>query len=168
MTRRFKPLALAVIGAALCAVGSMPPANAQSNEAVLTVNANVSNTCDVTSQPSTLNMGYDPMNDSPSLGTSSFTYTCTNGASVYVTPYSSNYTGGSSWYTTMSGNYLYYTLWNDQSCQSNQLTQNSAEYLGGGTGSSQTYYICAIPNTGQTSVPAGTYGDTVTFTFNFG
>ena len=60
-------------------------------------------------------------------------------------------------------------LFNDLVCTSNQLSNGASESLGAGTGSSQTYNVCAIPYN-DTGIPggAGSYKDTVTFTFNFG
>ena len=89
MTATFKSLALAAIGATL-GIGSIAPAGAATNQAVLTVNATVTNNCDVLTQPATLTMSYDPLTNVATLGTSSFTYACTSGASVAVTPASTN------------------------------------------------------------------------------
>ncbi len=167
MTATFKSLALAAIGATLV-IGSIAPAGAATNQAVLTVNATVTNNCDVLTQPATLTMSYDPLTNVATLGTSSFTYACTSGASVAVTPASTNVVTAPNWETTSGANTLLYTLWNSLTCTTGQLTNGTSESLSAGTGASQTYNICAIPNLAQQTSPAGTYTDTVTFTFNFG
>jgi spore coat protein U-like protein len=168
MTHIFKSLTLAVVGAALFASGSIAPAGAATNQAVLTVNANVTNNCDVLTQPSTLTMSYNPVQNVATLGTSTFTYACTNGASVAVTPTSPNPADPTTWAAKSGANNLFYTLWNSLTCVVGQLSNGSSESLSAGTGSSQTYNVCAIPNTGQQTSSPGTYVDTVTFTFNFG
>jgi spore coat protein U-like protein len=169
MPNMFKSVALAVLGAALFASSSVAPTGAATNQAVLTVNATVTNNCDVAGNPAMLSMSYDPLTNTPTLGTSSFTYACTNGASVSVTPASLNVVGAPNWEAVYNSSDLLYTLWNNSTCSgSGQLSNGVSESLSAGTGSSQTYNICAIPNTGQQTEPAGTYVDTVTFTFNFG
>jgi len=167
MTLTIRSLALA-IGAMLFAFGSTAPASAATNQAVLTVNATVTNNCDVLTQPATLTMSYNPVTNSPTLGTSSFTYACTNGASVSVTQASPNFYGnGTAWEAKNGANILVYDLNNNLTCAGSELTNGGTESLGSGTGSSQTYNICAVPVT-NTGVLAGTYVDTITWTFNFG
>ncbi len=167
MIRVFKFLTLAVIGAVLT-IGSMAPVGAATNQAVLNVSATVTNNCDVLTQPGTLTMTYDPARPFGTEGTSSFTYACTNGASVAVIPTSPNYVPYESWEAKNGANNLTYTLWNSLTCQPPELGNGTSESLSAGTGSSQTYNICATPNNGNQTSPAGTYVDTVTFTFNFG
>jgi spore coat protein U-like protein len=160
---------LAIVAAMLFAIGGTAPASAATNQAVLNVSATVTNNCDVAGNPATLTMSYDPLTNTPTLGTSSFTYACTLGASVSVTPASLNVVGAPNWEGVYNSSDLLYTLWNNLTCSgSGQLSNGVSESVGSGTGSSQTYNICAIPNTGQQTAPAGTYVDTVTFTFNFG
>jgi hypothetical protein len=173
---RLNVVKLAVIGAALFAIVSLAPAAASTNQAVLAVNANVTNNCDVLTQPATLNMSYNPTTNTSTPGTSSFTYECTNGASVSVTPTSPNNggpgngTGGSGWALEPGG--IAYYLYNDLTCTTNELTNGTfgqgSQNLSAGTGSSQTYNICAEIAIGQENAALGTYTDTVTFTFNFG
>jgi len=170
MPSMFKSLALAVAGAALFATGSMAPAGAATNQAVLTVNATVTNNCDVLTQPATLSMTYNPIQLVGTSGTSSFTYACTLGASVAVTPTSQYVAGGNQWLAEKLDPQvnLFYYLYNDLACASNQLSNGTSESLSAGTGASQTYAICGIPIVGQLYTSAGIYTDTVTFTFNFG
>ncbi len=171
MTHALKSLAPAVLGVALFAIGGMTPAAAATNQAILNVSAAVTNNCDVLTQPATLTMYFNPVQLIATPGTSSFTYACTNGASVSVTPTSPNVGAPPpQWIAQNSNQYdLYYVLFNDLVCTSNQLSNGASESLGAGTGSSQTYNVCAIPYN-DTGIPggAGSYKDTVTFTFNFG
>ena len=90
MTHALKSLAPAVLGVALFAIGGMTPAAAATNQAILNVSAAVTNNCDVLTQPATLTMYFNPVQLIATPGTSSFTYACTNGASVSVTPTSPN------------------------------------------------------------------------------
>jgi spore coat protein U-like protein len=161
---------LTVAGAALFAVGSMSPADAATNQAILTVNATVTNNCDVLTQPATLTMSLNTIQPIRTLGTSSFTYACTNGASVSVTPTSEYNYGCCDFEAQYNGNDLIFSLYNDLACATNELSPGTSESLSAGTGSSQTYDICGIPYSGQAvgPLPAGMYTDTVTFTFNFG
>ena len=169
MIRVFKFLTLAVIGAVLT-IGSIAPSGAATNQAVLNVSASVTNNCDVLTQPLTLTMSLDTIQPIRTLGTSSFTYACTNGASVAVTPTSLYTYGCCNFEAQYNGNDLIFSLYNDLACATNELSPGASESLSAGTGSSQTYDICGIPYSGQTvgPLPAGTYVDTVTFTFNFG
>ncbi len=168
MTRTFKSLALGVVAAAVLAGGSIAPAGATSGAtATLTVNGTVTNNCAVDSQPAALNMSYDAISDTPTSGTSSFTFTCTNGASVTITPTSSNTSNTPNWDAVNGPNALNYNLFNDLACTTGQMSQGTA-VNDTGTGSAQTFDICGVPSTGQQSLPAGTYTDTVTFTFNYG
>jgi spore coat protein U-like protein len=166
-TRTLYRLPLAFVGAALLAIGGVAPAGAATNQAVLTVNATVTNNCDVLTQPATLTMTYNPVQNIETLGTSSFTYACTNGASVSVIPTSPNL-DGSTWIATGGNGDFLYHLYNDLACTTNQLVNGTSESLSAGTGSSQTYNICAIGELGLTDLTAATYVDTVTFTFDFG
>jgi spore coat protein U-like protein len=168
MGHTFKALSLAVVGAALFTLGSVTTVGAATNQAVLTVNGTVTNNCDVLTQPATLNMSYNPLDNLATPGTSSFTYDCTSGASVSVTPVSANVVTAPNWEAKASSNTLQYTLWNSTTCTTGQLTNGTSESLSAGSGSSQSYNICATPNLGQQTAPSGTYTDTVTFTFNFG
>jgi spore coat protein U-like protein len=196
MPHPFKPLALAVLCAGLFAGGSTAPAGAQIGpppagaQAVLTVSAAVTSDCEVLGNPPALLMAYNPVLDEAKQGTSSFQYTCTNGTSVSVTPTSINCASSSSSSSSCTGTNweattglaqvqqgtspLLYSLWNGTTCSlgsssssgSQQLSNGVQELLLDGTGLPQTYNICAIPNTGQETLTAGKYQDTVTFTFN--
>src|SRR5579864_8253233 len=129
MTRTFRCLALAAVGAAVFASGSVMPAKAATNQAVLTVNATVTNNCDVLTQPSTLTMGYDAVQNVATSGTSSFTYACTNGASVSVLPTDPNFALSGHWqaYSNSPPAFLNYNLFNDLACATNQLTEGASE-----------------------------------------
>lgn len=160
---------------------------------MLSVNATVDSGCEVlVPKPFVLTMSYAPLLDMPTLGTSSFAYICTSGTSVSVTPTSSNCASSSSSSSSSScigPNWeaistmvltlqqqpppLTYTLWNNTTCSnasssssSSQLSNGVTEQLGTATGLKTIYNICGIPNNGQQRVPAGTYTDQVTFTFN--
>jgi Spore Coat Protein U domain len=146
-----------------------------SNQAILNVLAIVYDTCVVT-QPKLLVMAYDPVLNTGLAGQSQFTWACTNGDNVSVTPTSNNLgpPSSSDWVATNggspsgpSGSSLNYLLYNDQNCVYNQLTNGTSELLGASTGQWETYYICGTPDTSQQqNVPIGRYIDQVTFTFN--
>ncbi len=168
MSRTLRTRALTIFCAAVYTIASAASAGAATNIATLTVNATVTNNCVVSTQPAALAMSYDTVQNLGTLGTSSFTYTCTKGGSVSVTPASANHGTGSNWDAINGVNTLLYFLYNDSACTTNQLTNGTVEALANGTGAAQTYNICATPNTTSSqNLPAGTYTDTVTFTFNF-
>lgn len=147
------------------AIGSAASVGAPTNIATLTVNAAVTNNCVVATQPVALAMSYNTVQNIGTLGTSSFAYTCSKNSGVMVTPSSTN---GSNWEAVSGTNDLLYLLYNDSVCAANRLTNGTAEVLSAGTGAVQTYNICAIPSTtAAQNLPAGTYTDTVTFTFDF-
>lgn len=167
-----------LVASAVLAAASIAPAIAQvipTNQAILQVQATVDNNCDVITQPATLFMTYNTIQNTGTQGTSSFTWACTNGVKIVVTPTSPN-TGGPSntdWIAkgppsgqNLAG--LNYLLYNDYYCATNQLTNGTSEFLGVTDGTTQIYNICGVPDTTtQQNLPAGTYLDTVTFTFNF-
>ncbi len=168
MLRTLRTRALTVFCAAVYTVGAAASANAATNVATLTVNATINNNCVVATQPAALAMTYDTVQNLGTMGTSSFTYTCTKNGSISVTPASTNVASGSNWEAVNGTNDLLYLLYNDSACSVKQLTNGTVEALASGTGAVQTYNICATPNTtSQQNLPAGAYTDTVTFTFNF-
>ncbi len=173
MIHKFKTLALAAAASSALALAAMAPAGAGPSGATATLNVNgtVTNACQVNTQPGNLNMSYDPLTNTPTAGTSSFTWTCSNGSSVSITPSSPNgVTGSAIWDANDFNGTMFYSLYNDLACTANQLT-NGHTYSGfSGTGSALTYDICGIPNTSGNSqlVAANDYTDTVTFTFTFG
>ena len=171
MNRTMNACALAV-ASALLAAGSIAPAAAATNAATLNVSASVSNNCDVLTQPTTLSMTYEPIQNIGTPGISSYTWICTNGLDAVVTPSSANNSGNATdWLAenaTGSNGFLY-LLYNDATCTHNQLSNGNTQDLGTADGTIQSYYICGRADTsgGEQNVPAGTYADTVTFTFNF-
>ncbi len=165
MTRNARTRVLTGFCAAVCIMGSAPSAGAPTSVATLPVNVAVTSNCVVSTQPAALDMTYDTVQNTGTRGTSSFTYVCTKASAVAVTPASTN---GSNWEALSGTNDLIYQLYNDSVCAANQLTNGTAQVLSSGVGAVQTYDICAIPSTTLAqNLPAGTYTDTVTFTFNF-
>ncbi len=163
---RIKLAAVAAL-AAICA-STLAPASAATNIATLGVTATVTNNCDVQTQPAALTMSYNELDNVGTLGLSSFTWACTNGAAASVTPTSTNNGGGSNWKAVNGGANLLYLLYDDSACSANQLKNGTADSLGNATGSTTTYNICGIPSTSPAQTSAvNTYTDTVTFTFNF-
>ena len=153
MIRVFKFLTLAVIGAVLT-IGSIAPGGAATNQAVLNVSASVTNNCDVLTQPLTLTMSLDTIQPIRTLGTSSFTYACTNGASVAVTPTSLYTYGCCNFEAQYNGNDLIFSLYNDLACATNGLSPGE-QNLSAGTGSSQTYDVPGFRTPGKRSDLAG-------------
>ncbi len=170
MSRTFIARVLGVLCATVFTICAGVPSIAATNVATLAVNAGVTSNCVVSTQPALLTMSYDTVLNIGTLGASSFTYVCTQGVSVLVLPTSAHHgasVGSSNWEAVNGTNNLAYLLYNDTACSANQLTNGMAETLPSGTGVAQTYNICAVPNTTlQQNLPAGTYTDTVTFTFD--
>ncbi len=181
MIRILKGLTLGAVAAAFC-FGSIAPmrASAQGATATLNVNGTVTSNCEVQSQPATLSMSYDPIADTPTSGTSSFTYACTNGATVSVTPASVNVVNGHpyQWEAVANSSNLIYYLYGLSSCSVNSTNAYAFENgiafgLPQATGTTQTVNLCGIPaNLSQGQTPdlmaSNAYADTVVFTFNFG
>ncbi|MBV9719138.1 MAG: spore coat protein U domain-containing protein [Candidatus Eremiobacteraeota bacterium] len=172
MNRTFKAAAL-VISAAAFSAGSLSPAVAATNQATLNVSATVSNNCDVLTQPATLTMTYEPIQNVGTPGSASYTWICTTGLDAQVTPVSANTNSSNpnDWVATAGTNTFNYLLYNSAACgvAGIQITNGTPENLGPATGNTTTYSICGVPDTsaGEQNIPAGTYTDTVTFTFNF-
>ncbi|HLY01618.1 MAG TPA: spore coat protein U domain-containing protein [Candidatus Cybelea sp.] len=89
-------------------VSTLAPASATTNIATLGVTATVTNNCNVQTQPAALTMSYNELDNVGTLGLSSFTWACTNGAAASVTPTSTNNGGGSNWKAVNGGANLLY------------------------------------------------------------
>lgn len=168
MKNPLKLLLLTAVGAMICSIHSEALGNPGPGGAVMVLRSWIQEKCEVLTQPASLAMSYDPVSDTAKLGTSSFTYQCTEGSEVTVTPSSQNRAGGWNWEAKNRSMYLLYTLYNDNTCTSHQLKNGSPENIRPlWSNANQTYEICAIPNRGQKTLRAGSYKDTVTFTFDF-
>ncbi len=158
-------LLCAFVYAGLSALGTGPARG----QIAVNVAIPLANTCDVQTQPAKLTMTYDPVQNTGTMGTSSFTYKCTKGAAISITPSSPNNPGGSNWEAKSGTNNFLYLLYNSAACTTNQLSNGTVESLGTAVNGTVTYSICAKPNTTSAqNIPAATYADTVTFTFNLG
>ena len=158
-----------LVTSAAAAVAIPGVANAGTATSNLSVTATVNNTCTVSTAP--VAFGSVDLTGGNVDGTGTVTVTCTNGASwsaaagvgtgTGATLASRKMTAGSnllnySLYTT-SG---YGTVWGDGTGTTGTISNT-------GTGSAQAFTVYGRIPSGQTSVPAGSYSDTVQVTVTY-
>jgi spore coat protein U-like protein len=164
-----KRLRLAVLAIALC---STPNLHGQSSSASLTVSANVSKNCTITTAP--VNFGaYDPVagnSTAPLDGTGIVTVTCTKGAvaTVGLNNGGNGQTGTRRMKSGSSGtDYLNYQLYQDSG--RSQLWDDAGNQLALGSAPNakpRSFTVYGrVP--GMQDVTVGAYNDTVLATVNF-
>lgn len=143
-----------------------PSAFAATVTANLNVSAAVTGSCTMTAAP--LNFGnVDVMSGSDVTSTANLTVTCTNGQAYAITMSAGNGSGATDTDRKMSdgsANTLNYQLFLPDGTTNWDSTTG---YAGTGTGSAQTVTVNGTVPSGQTSVPTGTYSDTVVATLTF-
>lgn len=156
--------AVAIAGVAAFAVAAQPAAAAP-----LAVDATVTENCDVTASPIAFG-NVDSRSTDPTTQASTISVTCTSGTGYSVAADAGLGTGATITDRKMKSgsnllNYALYTdagrtvIWGDGT-----VTTGGTKLTGTGNGSAQTInYYGRVPG-GQTTVPKGTYTDTVTVT----
>lgn len=163
--RALKGLSLAV-----CAGFLGTAAHADTAGSNLSVTANVTNNCTV----STGAVAFGPVNVISGAnvdGTGSLSVTCTKGAGWTAAAGVGGGTGATLASRKMAAgtDLLNYTLYTDSSRSSvwGNGTGSTAQFSGTGTGAAQSSTIYGRVPSGQTSVPAGNYSDTVSVTVTY-
>jgi len=151
--------------AACAALFATVSAGASANGTTFNVSTTITNSCVLSGKggPSDLAPAYVPSTD-VSAGDESVLNTTCNGNAPTVTFTDANASGTTQFAMTSGANTLYYQISNTATCTGvagdNPVTENVAQPL------TASYDICAAVITGglNTTVPAGSYTDTVTYT----
>lgn len=134
------------------------------------VQATVSASCNIAANPLTFATPYDPTVGTQVDGQTTLDVTCTS-ATNYTVALNEGLGAGATVTTrkmTSGANTLDYTLFREAGRTSIWGTTTPTETVAGtGTGAAQTLPVYGRILSGQTSVPAGTYTDTVTATITF-
>ncbi len=158
-TRTIRFLALG--GAAIAALAAQPALAADSAE--LDVSAEVSEVCNVTTSAIAFN-SIDVTTAGNVDANGGFSVVCTSGTAWTAAADAGNGTGASTAARKMTSgaNVLNYALYNEVG-----RTTNFVSATGTGSGSAQSSTIYGRVPTGQTSVPAGSYADSVTISLTY-
>lgn len=145
-------------------------ATASTANSTLSVDATVTANCTVST--SSLEFGdVDPLSGSNVDGTGGITVTCTNGTTWTAAAGIGSGSGASFTSRRMAdgSNLLNYNLYTDESRSSvwGDGTSSTATIGGTGDGSAQSATVYGRIGSGQTSVPPGSYADTVSVTVTY-
>jgi spore coat protein U-like protein len=157
--------------AAVCAMAALPSAaNASTATSTLSVNATVVDNCTVST--SALAFGnVDTLSGSNVDGAGGLSVTCTNGTAWAASAGVGSGTGASfaSRRMTAGSNLLNYNLYTTagRTIVWGDGTGSTATIAGTGTGTVQSVSVYGRVGLGQTSVPAGSYADTVAVTVTY-
>ena len=156
---------------ALGAIGSgATPALAQTASSSLEVSATVTANCTVTTSPIAFG-AVNTLSTANVDGTGGVTVTCTNGTAWAAAAGAGTASGASVTDRRMSSgaNLLSYNLFTDSSRSTiwGDGTGSTSTIGTTGTGTAQNFTIYGRIAAGQTSLPAGTYADTVTVTVTY-
>jgi spore coat protein U-like protein len=152
---------LALTGAAVAAVAAQPALAADTAE--LAVSAEVSGVCNVTTSPVAFG-SVDVTAAGDIDATGGFSVICTSGTAWTAAADAGDGTGASTAARKMTSgaNLLNYALYTDAG-----RTTNFVSATGTGSGAAQASTIYGRVPTGQTSVPAGSYVDSVTVSLTY-
>lgn len=164
----WRPAALA--GIALVALAATPAYAATTTDS-LGVSATVSASCSVTTTPVAFG-SVNVLSGSDVDATGGLSVTCTNGTAWSATADEGASTGATLATRKMANglNFLNYALYVDSgrtSIWGDGLLGVTGTYSGTGTGSAQANTIYARVPSGQGTLPAGSYADTVTVTVTY-
>lgn len=169
MNSFFRPARVALAAAALCA----SPAFAATDSATTTlgVSANVTQNCVVSTSP-VLFGDVDVTSGAARNGTGALHVTCTNGTDWLASADAGQGPSANLQGRRMSnGNdEMAYNLYTDAALMNawgDGVDEATSLFSGTGTGSEQTTTIYGRIFGGQTGLPAGSYGDTVTVTVSY-
>ncbi len=163
----------AIAAGAAAAFFTATPALADTKQTNLSVNASVSANCSISAGALNFGTNIDTLSASNVDGTATLSVTCTNGSSWSAgasTGIGASATYASRRMTRVSGTEtLAYTLYTDsgRSTVWGDGSGSTANLTGTGTGSTQSVTIYGRIPSGQTSVPAGSYADTVSVTITY-
>jgi spore coat protein U-like protein len=152
---------LVLSGAAVAAVAAQPALAADTAE--LGVSAEVTATCNVTTSPVAFG-NVDVTSGSNVDATGGFSVTCTNGTAWTAAASAGNGTGASTAARKMmsGADLLNYSLYTDAGRTTNFVSATAT-----GSGSAQASTIYGRVPSGQTTVPAGSYADSVTISLTY-
>ncbi|WP_167737579.1 Csu type fimbrial protein [Sphingomonas parva] len=161
-------------GAVLAAAGALgfgaAPAFAQTASSSLDVSATVTANCTVTTSPIAFG-AVNTLSSSNVDGTGGVTVTCTNGTAWAASADAGSGTGATlgNRRMTAGSNQLSYNLYTDSGRSSvwGDGTGSTATVANTGTGLAQDFTVYGRVAAGQTSVPAGSYSDTVAVTITY-
>lgn len=170
MEHKLAGLRLAGTASILAAAAVPQAALADTASASLTVNATVTANCTVSTSP--VNFGsVNTLSGANVDATGGVTVTCTNGTDWSAAADVGSGTGASLASRKMSSgsNLLDYSLYTDAARSSlwGDGTGSTAAVTGTGSGVAQDFTIYGRVPAGQTSVPAGSYADTVSVTITY-
>lgn len=152
---------LALSGVAFAAVAAQPALAADT--APLSVSASVSEVCNVTTSP--VDFGIIDVTTAGDVdATGDFSVVCTSGTAWTAAASAGDGVGASTAARKMSdgANVLNYALYSDS-----ERATNLVSATGTGTGSAQANTIYGRVPSGQSSVPVGTYADSVTISLTY-
>ena len=152
---------LALTGAAVAAIAAQPALAADTAE--LGVSATVSSVCNVSTSPIAFG-SIDVTTAANDDADGGFSVVCTSGAAWTAAADAGNGTGASTAARKMmsGANLLNYGLYSDE-----LRATNFVSATGTGTGSAQSSIIYGRVPSGQTTVPAGSYADSVTISLTY-
>lgn len=170
MNRALRALPLA-LSAAVLSVLAIQPAQAAETTSTLSVNATVTSNCTVST--TALNFGNVNVTSGTNVdGTGGISVTCTNGTAWAASANAGSGTGATLTTRKMASgtNLLNYALYTDSArtiVWGDAATTATAKISGTGSGSAQASTIYGRVPSGQTTLPAGTYADSVTVTVTY-
>jgi spore coat protein U-like protein len=169
-TRSFRTLRLAAAAGFVLAAAAAQPAYAATTSSTLDVNATVTSNCDVTTTPIAFG-NVDVTSGSDVDGTGGVSVTCTSGTAWSAAADAGAGTGATLTDRKMAdgANLLNYAIYTDGARTSvwGDGVSGTATIDGTGTGTAQANTIYGRVPSGQTSLPAGAYDDTVTVTVTY-
>lgn len=147
------------------------PASAATTTSSLTVNATVTANCSVSTTAVSFG-NINVLSGTNTDATGGLSVTCTNGTAWSASADAGLGTGASLSTRKMASgaNLLNYALYTDSArtiVWGDAATAATAKFSGTGTGAAQASTIYGRVASGQTSVPAGSYADTVTVTVTY-
>lgn len=170
-TRSFRQFRLVSIAALMAGAVVAQPALAQVATSSMTVNSTVTANC-IVSTTAVAFGNVDVTAGTNVDGTGTFSVTCTNGTAWAAAANAGSGTGATLATRKMANgtNLLNYALYTDTARTTvwgDAATTATAKVSGTGSGSAQSNTIYGRVASGQTSLPAGVYADTVTVTVTY-
>lgn len=156
--------------AAIAGLGFATPVSAQTANSTLNVTATVTANCTVSTSPVAFGT-VNPISGSNIDSTGGVTVTCTNGTGWTAAAGVGSGSGATllSRRMTAGGNTLTYNLFTDAARSTiwGDGTGTTVTVGNTGTGSGQSFTVYGRVGSGQTSVPPGSYADTVSVTVSY-
>lgn len=170
-TRSFRSLPLIAAGGLVLAAAAAQPAYAATTTSTLDVDATVTSNCVVSTTPIAFG-DVDVTSGSNVDGTGGVSVTCTSGTGWAASADAGAGTGATLAVRKMTSgaNLLDYAIYTDSARTSiwgDGVGGTTSTITGTGTGTAQANTIYGRVPSGQTSLPAGAYADTVTVTVTY-